>query len=118
MTTRVAPDTTLPDGTQTEPGTGTVPASPARARKRGILPFVLGAVLLLGGIWTFRTLSYARSHESTDNATIDGHVLPVLAKVGGFVTAVRVAENDRVEFTVTQGPKGEQASAIRPIAAA
>ena len=70
-------------------------AGPTRA-KRSPLPFILGALLLVGGAWAFKTLRYSRSHESTDNALIDGHVLPVLAKVGGFVLAVRVAENDRV----------------------
>ncbi len=64
--------------------------------KRNLLPYILGALVIAGGIWTFRTLTYARAHESTDNAMIDGHVLPVLAKVGGFVTAVGVRENDRV----------------------
>jgi membrane fusion protein (multidrug efflux system) len=39
---------------------------------------------------------YGRSHESTDNAQVDGHLVPVLAKVSGYVTAVNVAENDRV----------------------
>ena len=70
-------------------------SGPTRA-KRSPLPFILGALLLVGGAWAFKTLRYSRSHESTDNALIDGHVLPVLAKVGGFVLAVRVAENDRV----------------------
>ncbi|MCC7053867.1 MAG: HlyD family secretion protein [Gemmatimonadaceae bacterium] len=96
MTTQVRPD---PAGR----GAADVPVTPAPAprgapvqAKRSPLPFILGALVLAGGVWGFRTLSYARAHESTDNAMIDGHVLPVLAKVGGFVTAVRVAENDRV----------------------
>ena len=71
------------------------------ARSRSVLPLILGLLVLLGGAWTFRTVSYARTHESTDNATIDGHVLPVLAKVGGFVTAVKVRENDRVQAGAT-----------------
>lgn len=65
----------------------------AAEKKRSVLPFLLGALLLAGGVWTFNSLSYSRTHESTDNAMIDGHVLPVLAKVGGFVTAVTAAEN-------------------------
>ncbi len=65
-------------------------------KKTSLLPFILGILALLGGFWTFRTLSYARTHENTDNALIDGHVLPVLAKVGGFVTKVSVRENDQV----------------------
>ncbi len=68
----------------------------AKPAKRSPLPFVLGALVIAGGFWTFKTLSYSSAHESTDNALIDGHVLPVLAKVGGFVTAVKVSENDRI----------------------
>ncbi len=68
----------------------------AEQKKRNLLPLILGALVVVGGYWTFQTLSYSRTHESTDNAMIDGHVIPVLAKVGGFVTAVSVSENDRV----------------------
>ena len=39
---------------------------------------------------------YGRAHESTDNAQVDGHLVPVLAKVSGYVTAVNVAENEHV----------------------
>jgi membrane fusion protein (multidrug efflux system) len=55
---------------------------------------VLAAVLGLG--WAVKQWLYGRSHESTDNAQVDGHLVPVLAKVSGYVTAVNVAENDRV----------------------
>ncbi len=74
------------------------PARPIAAteKKRGPLPFIVGALAIAAGIWTFNSLTYSRTHESTDNAMIDGHVLPVLAKVGGFVTAVTAAENVRV----------------------
>ena len=80
---------------------GATSTRPEPARSRSTLPLILGLLVLLGGAWTFRTVSYARTHESTDNATIDGHVLPVLAKVGGFVTAVKVSENDRVQAGAT-----------------
>ncbi len=52
---------------------------------------------MLAIIWAVRKWSYGRAHESTDNAQVDGHLVPVLAKVGGFVTAVRVGENDHVK---------------------
>lgn len=80
---------------------GATSTRPAPAKSRSKLPLILGLLVLLGGAWTFKTVSYARTHESTDNATIDGHVLPVLAKVGGFVTAVKVGENDRVQAGAT-----------------
>jgi len=33
---------------------------------------------------------FGRSHVSTDNAQVDGHIVPVLPKVGGYVAEVRV----------------------------
>lgn len=98
MTAAVRPETLSRDTSENEM-TAPVPASGgkrAAPTKRSPLPFILGGLLLVGGFWGVKTLTYSRAHESTDNAMIDGHVIPVLAKVGGFVTAVRVAENDRV----------------------
>ncbi len=98
MTAAVRPETLSRDTSENEM-TAPVPASGgkrAAPTRRSPLPFILGGLLLVGGFWGVKTLTYSRAHESTDNAMIDGHVIPVLAKVGGFVTAVRVAENDRV----------------------
>lgn len=96
MTTEVLPDSATPSAAGDSPAPRTKKPAPAAAPKRSPLPYILGALLLGGAYWTFTSLSYSSSHESTDNAMIDGHVLPVLAKVGGFVTAVPVRENDRV----------------------
>ncbi|MGH7488652.1 MAG: HlyD family secretion protein, partial [bacterium] len=54
---------------------------------------VVGLVIL---VWAFQKWNYGRSHESTDNAQVDGHIVPVLAKVGGYVKTVGVNENDHV----------------------
>ncbi len=97
MTAQVRPETPSSDPMPAESETPLRTTPPAAPTKRSPLPFILGALLIVGGIWAYRTISYGRSHESTDNATIDGHVIPVLAKVGGFVTSVTVAENDRVK---------------------
>ncbi len=96
MTTQVRPEQSASSSADGDPTTSPARAAKATPPKRNALPFILGFLVLAGGVWAFRTLSYARTHESTDNAMIDGHVIPVLAKVGGFVTAVRVAENARV----------------------
>ena len=55
---------------------------------------VVGAIIL---IWGFQKWSYSRVHESTDNAQVDGHIVPVLAKVGGYVQQVSVNENQPVQ---------------------
>jgi membrane fusion protein, multidrug efflux system len=70
-------------------------AKPARSRRSIVLPIVI-LLALAGLFWVGKTWLYGRSHESTDNAQVDGHIVPVLAKIGGYVAAVSVAENDRV----------------------
>src|SRR5918911_3753401 len=40
--------------------------------------------------------SYGRAHESTDDAQVDGHLIPVLAKVSGYVERVNVQDNSHV----------------------
>src|SRR5467141_353911 len=71
-----------------EPGT---PSS----KKKFVLPIV-GVVALILLFWAFQKWRYGRSHQSTDNAQVDGHIVPVLAKVGGYVKTVNVNENDHV----------------------
>lgn len=68
----------------------------AEPRKRSMALPVLGVIALITIAWGGKTVMYNRHHESTDNAQVDGTIAPVLAKVGGFVTSVRVAENQVV----------------------
>jgi membrane fusion protein (multidrug efflux system) len=51
----------------------------------------------LGALWAFKQWSYGRSHESTDDAAVDGHLVPVLAKVSGYVQAVNAGDNEHVK---------------------
>jgi membrane fusion protein (multidrug efflux system) len=70
-------------------------AGGGRARRRVVLPVV--ALLALGALaWGGKRWAYARSHVSTDNAQVDGHIIPVIAKVGGYVAAVAAPENHPV----------------------
>jgi len=70
------------------------PGTPS-TRKKFLVP-IAGIVALILLIWAFQKWSYGRSHQSTDNAQVDGHIVPVLAKVGGYVKTVNVNENDHV----------------------
>ncbi|MDB4887404.1 MAG: hypothetical protein JWN79_2842 [Gemmatimonadetes bacterium] len=74
----------------------TPPAEPGPSVKRRIVLGIVGIVLLYGLYWGVERWLYGRSHEDTDNAQVDGHLVPVLSKVSGYVTRVNVAENDRV----------------------
>jgi membrane fusion protein (multidrug efflux system) len=72
------------------------PAPPAKGKRRIVLPIVL-LLAVLGGGWAFKQWSYGRSHESTDDAAVDGHLVPVLAKVSGYVQSVTADDNDHVK---------------------
>ena len=68
-------------------------------RRRQIAMGVGILVAILALVWGAQKWMYGRGHESTDDAAVDGHIVPVVAKVGGYVSNVTVAENDHV----TQG---------------
>lgn len=69
--------------------------APGRSRRKFVLPIV-GVLVLLGLAWGVKAWMYAHVHESTDDAQVDGHIIPVLAKVGGYITTVTVQDNDSV----------------------
>jgi membrane fusion protein (multidrug efflux system) len=84
----------------TEPGADhddelDVASSESTGRRRIVLPIVI-VLLALGAVWGYKQWSYGRSHESTDDAAVDGHLVPVLAKVGGYVQSVTVSDNDHI----------------------
>jgi membrane fusion protein, multidrug efflux system len=66
-----------------------------KGKRRIVLPIAI-VVVLIAGYWAFGQWRYSQSHVTTDDASIDGHLVPVLAKVGGYVQAVTVAENSHV----------------------
>jgi len=75
------------------------PGRPAAApRGRSRIVFLAMGVALLGLLgFGAKRWWFARSHVSTDNAQVDGHIIPILPKVGGFVSEVRVRENQEVK---------------------
>jgi membrane fusion protein (multidrug efflux system) len=66
-------------------------------RIRRMVTMGLGGVAVLAGIiWAVQRLHYSQTHVSTDNAQVDAHIVPVLAKVGGYVSQVLVEDNQSV----------------------
>lgn len=82
-----------------EPGQDQPDAEVARRpfyKRRGVL-IIAAVVLLLAGVFGLRYWSYSRSHESTDDAFIDGHIIQVSPKVSGYVKKIYVADNQQVK---------------------
>jgi len=67
--------------------------SESRSKRGLVLGLIAAAVIGAGGIW------YVTHHglENTDNAQIDGDVVSVPARVGGVVTKISFADNQRVK---------------------
>src|SRR2546430_17471040 len=56
--------------------------------------FIIMGVVLLGLVAVgVRRWIYSLSHVSTDNVLLDGHITPILPKVGGSVVEARTDEN-------------------------
>ena len=98
MATTIEPDVRRESAAKTTPPAppASSPAEPRPGGRRTVF-MIMGVVLLaLVGLGARRWI-YGLSHVSTDNAQVDGHIVPILPKVGGFVTEVRIDENQNVK---------------------
>ncbi|MCX7173003.1 MAG: HlyD family secretion protein [Proteobacteria bacterium] len=59
------------------------------------LVFLIAFLAIAG--WLGWKVWWGLSHVSTDNAQIEGHIVPVMPKVGGFVIAVQVNDHQAVK---------------------
>jgi membrane fusion protein (multidrug efflux system) len=77
----------------------TEPAEAAGTRTivvRVVVLLIVATLLVVGGKWGIAKWTFSRAHVSTDDAQVDGRIVPVLARVGGYVRFVNVHENDHV----------------------
>lgn len=61
-----------------------------------ILPILLLLVVIGGIIFGIKEMIYYNHYEGTDDAQIDGDISPVVARVGGYVEAIRFEDNQFV----------------------
>ncbi len=92
----VAPKSAAPGGEPRAQETSPDPEvrSPESRRKLGFLLLGIVLILAIAGFFIWR---YLQTYESTDDAQVDGHVNPISARVGGYVTAVNVEDNQYVD---------------------
>lgn len=80
-----------------ENGTGEErpPEAPRRGRRRKVLLWALGGVVLIAAVALWFWLHY-RNRVSTDDAQVDGHIIPISSKIYGSVQDVLVDYNQHV----------------------
>lgn len=65
-------------------------------KRRGVIIAAV-VVVVLAAIFGVRYWLYSRSHESTDDAFIDGHIIQVSPKASGYVAKIYVSDNQQVK---------------------
>lgn len=66
-------------------------------KKSPVRLIVLAIVLLVGGFVAYTKISYAMSHEETDNAQVETLLLPVLPRISGYIKQINVRDFDSVK---------------------
>ncbi len=80
------------------PAPPAVPARPASAGRRQVIVRVVLGVLAVAGLTAgISRYLWSRNHVTTDNAEIEGSVVPALSRVAGFVARVEVQDNQLVK---------------------
>jgi membrane fusion protein (multidrug efflux system) len=68
-----------------------------RKRKSPLRYIILGVIIIGGGIFGYNKISFAISHETTDNAQVETQITPVLPRVSGYVKSIAVNDYDSVK---------------------
>jgi membrane fusion protein (multidrug efflux system) len=66
-------------------------------KRNPLVLIIVFLVLLAGGYYGFTRYQFAKAHESTDDASVEGDVYPIIPRVGGPVTKVYVNDNQVVK---------------------
>jgi membrane fusion protein, multidrug efflux system len=89
-----AADTPAPAETHSPASPPPAPRSFLSSRPQARVFFVIAAILIIVlGYFGYRYLS---SYESTDDAEVDGHLMPLSARISGYVAKVNVDDNQYV----------------------
>ncbi len=73
----------------------TAPAPPKAKSKRFLI--VLALLLVFGGWFGYTKYIHGQHHEETDDAQVQANISPVIPRIGGYITQVKVKDNQQVK---------------------
>lgn len=68
-----------------------------KKKKSPVRFIVIAVILIVGGYFAYTKISFALTHETTDNAQVETQITPVLPRVSGYVKTIAVADYDSVK---------------------
>ena len=68
-----------------------------KKKKSLVFPIILSVLVLVGGFFGYRIYNFIQSHEDTDDAQIAANLSPVISKISGYVSEIRVKDNQYVK---------------------
>ncbi len=68
-----------------------------KKKKKNIFPIILAVLVLVGGIFGYRSYVFSQTHEVTDDAQIASSMSPVISKISGYVSEVRIEDHQFVK---------------------
>jgi len=109
----LGPDTHLdsPPATGDDTGGAALISNSESSLSRGIKALALAALLAMLFVGGRPTWKYLHSYESTDDAQIDGHIVPIASRIEGTIAHVYVEETQTVksgQLLATIDPRDEQ----------
>lgn len=72
-----------------------VEETPKKSNKRFII--VLAVLVIAGGAFGISKYIHGQHHEETDDAQVEANISPVIPRISGYITEVRVKDNQRVK---------------------
>ncbi|HEY0272038.1 MAG TPA: HlyD family secretion protein [Chitinophaga sp.] len=72
-----------------------VEETPKKSNKRFII--VLAILVIAGGAFGITKYIHSQHHEETDDAQIEANISPVIPRISGYITEVRVKDNQTVK---------------------
>ena len=66
-------------------------------KKNYTFVIILALLVIIGGTWGYNKYNHGLHHEETDDAQIDSDISPVIPRIPGYVTEIRVKDNQAVK---------------------
>jgi len=65
-------------------------------KKKKIFPILIATILVAAAAYAIKTYLHSQHYVSTDDAQIDGDVVPVIARASGYVDEIHFKDNEKV----------------------